>query len=48
MDIETALDTLGGFITLMFDKGAISREELEEIEKAEDAIHAYVVEKEGM
>lgn len=42
MDIETALDKLGEFITIVFDRGAITPRELGEIEEVEDAIHAYV------
>ena len=42
MDIETALEKLGAFITDMLDRGAINSRELGEIEEVEDAIHAYV------
>ena len=48
MDIETALDKLGEFITNMLDRGAITSRELSEIEEVEDAIHAYVIKKESM
>lgn len=45
MDIETALDELGEFITRMLDRDAITERELEEIEEVESVIHAYVREK---
>ena len=46
MDIEYVLDRLGGFITMVFDRGAISNRELEEIEEVETLLWRYVREKE--
>ena len=45
MNIEEALNKLGEFITCMCDREAITQYELEEIEKVEAALHAYVCEK---
>ena len=45
MNIEEVLDKLGEFITCTCDRKAITQHELEEIEKVEDALHAYVCEK---
>ena len=45
VNIEEVLNKLGEFITCMCDREAITQHELEEIEKVEDALHAYVCEK---
>ena len=45
VNIEEVLDKLGEFITCMVDRDAITSRELEEIEKVEDALHAYVCER---
>ena len=45
--IQQAIEKMSEFITLMFDRQAMTRRELEEIEEVESVIYRYVELKEN-
>lgn len=47
MDIHEVQEAISAFITMVYDRNAISNEELAEIEKAESALIHYIYEKEN-
>lgn len=47
MTIQEAIEKMSEFITLMFDRQAMTRRELEEIEEVESVICRYVELKEN-
>ena len=47
MDIHEVRETISAFITMVYERDAISEEELAEIEVAETALIHYIAEKEN-
>ena len=47
VNIEEVLDKLGALITMIYERDAITLEELEEFEEVENALIHYVYEKEN-
>lgn len=47
IEIKQAVEKLSDFITIMFDRSAMTRRELEEIEEVESVICRYVEMKEN-
>jgi hypothetical protein len=47
MDIHEVQEAISAFITMVYDRDAISEEELVEIERAESALIHYIAEKEN-
>jgi len=47
MNIHEVQEAISAFITMVYDRDAISEEELAEIEKAETALIHYISEKEN-
>ena len=47
MTIDEAQETISAFITMVYERDAISEEELAEVEKAEAALIHYIAEKEN-
>ena len=47
MNINEVQEAISAFITMVYERDAISEEELEEIEKAEAALIHYIAEKEN-
>ena len=47
MDIHEAQEAISAFITMVYERNAISEEELAEIEEAEAALIRYISKKEN-
>jgi hypothetical protein len=47
MNIHEVQEAISAFITMVYERDAISKEELAEIEKAEAALIHYIAEKEN-
>ena len=47
MNIHEVQETISAFITMVYERNAISEEELAEVEKAEAALIHYIAEKEN-
>ena len=47
MNIHEVQETISAFITMVYERNAISEEELAEVEAAETALIHYIAEKEN-